>query len=512
MRLKNVLLSSISGILCNIVTLFLNFILRKIFLDTLGVELLGYDSLFIDLMGILNVIELGMGTALSINLYKPLAENDEDRIIIIFRLLKKVYYFISLAVLVLGLFMLFNLQYFVNKPISNVGYIRTIFSLYLGNTIINYLFSAQQTYLGAKQKLYILSLTTMTTNIISSIIRIFILIYTKDFILFLLVKFGFLLIGNMYVYLYLRKNDKFIFNKPRSTHVEDLSSLKKSTSTLVFQRLSTTVLLYTDSLIISKFLGLTVIGLFSNYKLIIASVNSLISQLLSSISVSFASFIAEKKEQDAYNMLNNLTFFCFVVANVSFISLAILLNPFIVLWLGDEFLFNSIPVYVSLVNFYILICITPLYDAYTYSHSFKGDFLTPILEILINVSVSLLLVKYLGITGVFVGTLACYIVGFTRRMCMTFKKYFLVSYLEYLKKQLIYICFTVMSCFIVALAVHLISINNIYIDFVIKASVSIAMPCVLVYIFFHKKAEFIYFRGIIISLIGKLVKRKQVSN
>lgn len=491
--------------LCHIVTLVLNFSVRRYFILTLGIELLGYDSLFVDLMGLLNMAELGMGTALAINLYKPIAQGDKNSICAIMNLLRRVYFFVGCIVAILGTIMLINIQTFVNKPIADIGYIRIVFGLYLINAVIGYAFSAQKVYLSARQKMYVLSLSAMLLNIISAVIRLAVLVYLNDFILYILVKFIFLNIGNLYIYHYLKKNDEFLFmNKKVQLSSSEMADTKNNMFRLVFQRFSSTIISYTDNLVISSFIGISIIGFFSNYKLLIDSINGIISQILSAISVGMGSYSAEKSPLETNNMLNNLTFFCFVIANFCSVSLIVLVNPFITLWLGSGYLLNITPVIIAIANFYIITCVTSIYDIYTFSGSYKQDMKTPIIEATANIVFSILLVNLFGISGVLIGTTICYIIGTVRRGKKVFKYYFKKSPNDYFVRLLQYVGVTIAAILSTYFLGQLIQINNIYIALLVKACICIIIPNSLVLLIYGKSSEFIYFKTLIINIMNKV--------
>ena len=277
MRTDNSIKNSITSFIYNIITILLLFIEQTIFIKILGVEYSGLNGLFTNILTLLNLIELGFGSAITFNLYKYVKKNDKETIKSIMDFFRKAYNIISIIILIVGLIILIFLKYLIKEVTIDIN-IYFVYLLFLISTISTYILSYKRNLIYANQKNYILNIFHICYIFILSILQILVLYLTKNYYLFIIVKIVCILIENILIsikanklYPYLK--DKNI--KKLKPSIKD--NIIKRVKALFIHKTSAAVTNGTDNILISTFLGLKVVGLYTNYFYIINVITNFIS-------------------------------------------------------------------------------------------------------------------------------------------------------------------------------------------------------------------------------------------
>ena len=197
MRTKNSIKNICISILTQIVITLLGFVSRKVFIDNLGTEYLGINGLLSNVLSMLSLVEGGIGTSIVYNLYKPLAENDEPRIIALVQLYKKLYGI--LAIIVFGLSLtLYPFLGILMKDGSTLTSINIIYFIFVSKNIISYLNAHKWSLINADQKGYVLAKYNLIFNILTTVSKIIVLVVTNNYILFLLIEIAIFVIQNLW--------------------------------------------------------------------------------------------------------------------------------------------------------------------------------------------------------------------------------------------------------------------------------------------------------------------------
>lgn len=188
MRLKNAFRNSFFSILSQIVLIIVGFFSQRVMNLRMGEELVGMNGVFSNVIAILSVSELGISTAVVYHLYKALAEKDEGEIAALMNLYRKAYYIFAVAITAFGIAVLPVVHYFLKENSFTLGYIRIVFFLWLARTVLSYLLSYRRSILIADQKEYIVSIVTLTANVLNYLSVIIILELIQNYILVLLIN------------------------------------------------------------------------------------------------------------------------------------------------------------------------------------------------------------------------------------------------------------------------------------------------------------------------------------
>lgn len=504
MRIVNSIRNSSIGLIVHISIMILNFISRTYFVKLLGAEYLGLNGLFTNIISMLNLAELGVGSAITYTLYKPLALDDKNKVSTIMRIYKKIYYKIGILVLGIGIALIPFLNLFINGRYDKN--IVLIFLLFLIDTIVSYFLGYKRTILEADQKLYVLKLVNFIQQLASNILAIVILILTKNYILYLLMRIVVHILEDIFIIKIVENRYSYIsyINKGEFS-LEEKNELKRNVKALFLHKIGGYLIFSTDNLIISKFISISTVGIFSNYTLIIESINGIIKQIINNISASYGNLIVKESTDKKIDIYNKIMFLNFWIGGVSAISLFCLINPFITLWIGNEYIFDIKIVIVMVINFYILSMRMSINIPRTTAGLFFNDRYVCIIEAVINIFTSIILVKKIGIIGVLLGTTMTSIsVQFITVPYLCYKHIFKRSLREYYVRYFSYLITTLLTA-IITYFICSVNINNSYIGFLYKLVVCVSVPNLIFLCRYFRTDEFRYYIKLLKS-IGKKYK------
>ena len=272
MKTKKSIKNSISSVISNIIIITIGFVAKKIFIDILGTEYLGINSLFSNIISLLGIVELGLGSAIIYNLYKPIVENDKETIKSLMSFYKKAYHIIAFVVLILGLIIMIFLKNIVNDVTINTN-IYLIFFLFIIDVVFSYIISYKRSILFATQNNYIINYIHILCFSILNILQIILLIKTQNYYLYLIIKIVMRIIENIIITLIVNKNYPYLkeknIDKLDKKIEKDIFSKVKA---LFLHQIAGYIVTSTDNIIISKYIGIITVGLYSNYYMIIKNI------------------------------------------------------------------------------------------------------------------------------------------------------------------------------------------------------------------------------------------------
>ena len=355
MRSINSIKNVIVSVVLSVVTILFNFVTQSIFISTLGMEYSGLNNVFTSIISVLSIVELGIGSSIIYHLYKPIYENDILTIKSLMNFYKKAYRIIAIVVFVLGTIILPCLPWIVDVNLikENVYF---LFFLYVIDSVSSYLLSYKRSIIYANQKNRIIDLVHLLYVIVLNAIEIFILVFTKNFILYLIIKIIFRILENVIIgliadYLYPYLKDKKNIKKI-SKNIQN--EIKKMVKGQLFHQIASTIVISTDSMLVSSFFGLKQAGIYANYTLIANSAHSIISQIFSVLTASIGNLLVENNEEKSFYYYKLINYINFLLYALSSIGMFFCIDDFIILWLGDtKYIFPIFLVFVFSFNFFL---------------------------------------------------------------------------------------------------------------------------------------------------------------
>jgi len=503
MRIQNSLKNMLFGVSGQIISAVMGFVVRTAFVYTLGVEYLGVDGLFTSILIMLSLANLGFDTAMIYSLYKPLAENDTYKVQALMNLYQKAYRLIGIIVLMIGLSLLPFLPYLMNGN-TNINNINIIYLLFLFNSVSSYYFVYKQSIIIADQRNHIISKMHSIFTIFSNLIQILVLVMTENFIVVLSAQIAFRVIENIYIankanklYPYIKgKNNAQLSKDDKKLFFENLYAL-------LLYRISGVVINGSGNIIMSVFIGIASVGIYSNYILIISTLNTFLSHIFYSVTASIGNLNVKESAEKKYFIFRVLQFSNFWIYGFCTISLWSLVNPFIDLWIGKQYVFDKYIVLAILLNFFT----NGMQNASTTFRDTTGLFkkgkYRPIVAAIINIVVSVILVQKIGIVGVLLGSVISRLFTyFWYDPYVIFKYVFKRSVKEYFARYLMFVLLVFISAVITDLAGKIIH-TNAYLDIIVRGILCIIIPNLIFFIAFRKLDEFKYIWNIIGTIINR---------
>jgi len=496
----------IFSLINNIVLTILGFVTRTVFVHSLGSNYLGLNGLFTNVLSLLSLAELGIGSAITYSLYKPIAENDEEKIKSLMGLYKQSYRLVGGIVLIVGLVLTPFLKYIVNLDVGIEINYYAIYLMFLANSVLSYWFFAYRSVIiYANQEGYITTKIETIFNLIRYILQFIALLAFENYYLYLLLPIISGIVKNIIVSNIAGKRYPIINDK-------NVQALKKSEKDKIFQnvfalslfRISSVVYGATDNIIISRWLGTSIVGVVSNFTMIIQMVTSYINMLFQSMYASVGNLNATESTEYKYAIFKRLNLMNFWIYCYSTICLGCFLNPCIKVWLGTEYCLPGdtvdllaivflIPGMNNIINIYKDAC-----------GLFKEVQFRALATAVINLVVSIILVKQIGINGVYIGTVVAYLTTiYVIDPRVVFSKVFELKvttyYKELIRKTFVFaglfvICKGILSRYIIE------SWKTLIVGFVI---VTIIVNLCLLLVYF-KTEEFAYLKSVLKDLVCKI--------
>lgn len=439
-RSVNSMRNILYGVSGQFLSLLLSFVNRSIFIYTLGVTYLGINSLFSNVLSLLSFAELGIGSAITYSLYKPLKEKDTEQIKTLMRLYGRAYRAIGCFICAAGLAMTPFLDVLIkNRP--NIAHLSLYYLLMLAGTVATYFFTYKRSIILSDQKGYLNTRNMYAFAVLQSVVQMVLLITLKNYILYLVTGIIMLVASNISISL---KADR-IYPYLREKNVRPLSKesrteIIKNTAAMVLHKVGGAVNSSSDNIIISAFTGLVNVGVYSNYFLILNTVQGFIAQVFNSMLSSVANLLVTSDKGRSYTLFNKLNFANFWIDCFCTTCLWVLLNPFMLVWLHNrQFLFSGPVLLVLVINFYQLnFHHTPGVFINSAGLFWKNRF-KPVFECGIKISVSILLIGRMGIIGDFLGTLCSFLLtSFWVEAFILYKNMFHRSFWIYLGNYVVY--------------------------------------------------------------------------
>lgn len=447
-RTKFAFKNMISGVAGKIIAMVLGFVSRTIFIYCLGKFYLGVNGLYTEILSILSFAELGFGSAMTFAMYKPIAEHDEEKTVQLLNLYRTIYRMIAFIIAVLGLALLPVLQYIVKGAEGLTLFeLRIYFILFLTNTVISYFVSYKYSYLNANMKNYIVTRIDMVVNSIISIMQIVVILATRSFFAYLLTHTLLLMVSRYALTLYLNKNYPILKQKPQQNlPKEEKNKIFHEVKGLCVHQFASVAVHSTDNIIISSLsgLGVAAVGLISNYNLLMKSVLGFVVIIFNSTKSGFGNLVASSDQSHFRKVFLEMNFVNFWIYGFCAIAFFILVPPFITLWIGADYLIDNVSFLLIVVNCYLQGQSTMYHNARIAKGNFNKDKWIALVQALVNLIVSIVGAKTVGLVGVYIGTVVSRLVYICARPYSTYKFLFGKSCVEYYIRLIFYFVLTVL--------------------------------------------------------------------
>ena len=504
-RTKNASRNILFGTILKLYQILIPFLMRTAMIYFMGAEYLGLNSLFTSILQVLNLAELGVGSAMVYSMYKPIAEEDKTSICALMRLYKIYYRVIGGVVLILGLILLPFIPRLIKGSVPADINIYILYLLNLGATVFSYwLFAYKNSILMAHQRADITSKVQIITDTIKYLVQILVLVFLHNYYYYVITILMTQIITNVATACCANKLYPN-YKAQGKLDKESVKSINNRIKDLFTSKLGGVIVNSADTIVISAFLGLTTLAIYQNYFFLLSSVSGFIIIIFNSCTAGIGnSLIVETKEKN-YVDFKKFNFIIAWIAGFCTICFLCLYQPFMELWVGKE-LMVMFPVVICFCIYFYLIKINGLSNLYKDSAGiWHEDRFRPLVTALVNLGMNILLVNKWGLYGVILSTvLSTLFVGMPWLLNNLFTVVFEKKYLkEFVLKNLNYVIVTIIIAITTYFICSLIKLPLIC-EIVVKLIICCVWSNICFFVLYRKKDEFEQS----IDLIDKMTKGK----
>lgn len=508
-KTKNASRNITFGILLKIYQIFLPFLMRTIMMYTIGVQYLGLNSLFSSILQVLNLAELGVGSAMVFSMYKPIAEDDEITICALLKLYRLYYRIIGAFILIVGLLLTPALPKLISGDIPADMNVYILYLLNLLATVLTYwLFAYRNSILQAFQRTDVISKITIGTETIKYMLQFGVLIIWKNYYYFVMVLLLTQIINNIATAIISKKMFPNL-NPLGNLDKDKIRGINRKIKDLFTSKLGYTIVSSADTIVISAFLGLTVLAKYQNYYYILNAIIGFMSIIYSSITAGIGNSMLTKSLEDNFEDFKTFTLLVSFVSGLCCACFLTLYQPFMMIWMGKDMLLSDLMVVLLCFYFwfYELVMMISVYkDAGGIWHE---DRFRPLISGVANLLINLILVKFIGLYGIVLSTIISilfislpWIIKNVNNMVFHRKSkcYFYLI----VKNTIIIIC----SCIVVYIANSFITINGIW-GLIVRGLVACLLSSCTLLIFFRNDEKYEDAKLLLLRLlkIDRLLKR-----
>lgn len=416
MRSKKAIANFKVDLLITIIIIALGFISRSIFIEYMGSKMTGLMLLFTQLMAYLNLAELGVGVAAASLMYKPLADNDEDKIRVLYKTLTKIYRFVSIAVIILGLLLGLGVFFYV-AAVSDIKDSFIYWILFVLNTAFTYLYGQNSTLLTASQNYSAVRLIQGGGKIVTICFQLLFIMKYDNFFYYLLIDSLCVIVQSMIFNAKIKKtfpwleqqySNKSGSNDYCNSRIKVESSITKELirkiKLMFFHKIGGVLVFNTDYILVSRFLSLTYISIYASYMMVFQAVTLFMNVLTNSTTAGVGDYFVNSNDSEKESLFRMFYSLFICLATCICISIYCLIDSFIINWLGQSYVLPQQVVLLMLANVYISILRIPC-DIFKNATGVFNDIHFPLLEGGINLVVSYILIQHIGLSGIIIGTL-----------------------------------------------------------------------------------------------------------
>lgn len=484
---RNIIWATVNRVL----TLVIQFFNRTVFIYCLGDLYLGLSGLFTSTLNFLALAELGIGSALIFSMYKPLADGDDAEVCALLNLYRRVYRIIGLSMLVIGLVLMMLLPYMIKGEVPPDANVYLLFLVYLLNTVLSYfLYAYKNSILIANQRSDLLSNISTVLVLITNTIQIVILLLFKDFLLYSLV-FVLSTIANNLVINYVVNKRYPQFKCAGEVRGDQLADIKRRVFGVFLYRICYVFRDAIDAMFISAFIGLSVLGKYNNYMFVLNTITGFMVMIRTNITASIGNSLATESEDKNYADFQRSQMLYMWISIWLATCLFCLLQPFITLWVGKEYLLGQVELGLFCVYF---LCYKLGDICSTYRQAaglWWQDRFRPIVEAIAKVILNFLVISFLGVAGILANSIVCLLLINSIWASWVLYRYFFKSHrqFDYIWRNLYFLLITILIFILVSYLCNFIPGDGVM-PFIYKCIISFTIPHLLLWLALRPLPEF----------------------
>lgn len=507
---KIVIKNSLIGTFAHMCSMILGFVAQRYFLRFLGgFEIQGVNSVIGETLGLLSFAELGIGSAITYRLYKPLVNKDTKSLTALMQIYQFLYRIIGVVVLVVGVILLFFLPIFINDSTLSKQFIASAYIIQLVSTASTYFFAYKRTLIYADQKQFICKIVDISFNIGFTVLRIISLFLFSSYHLYLILQLFQTVGSNMVLALYCNKHYPYVTSKNKEKF-EDVRGLFHDTKNLLIGKLAGYAYSSTDNLIISTFAGVVLAGGFSTYRYVTNSIKNLINSMTDSITATIGNYIYENDVDKSYIMFKRYSFIRYAVANIAATGMCTCVDSFVGFAFGKEYIMQGIIVYLLVIDVFIGIVYGVIAEFTSVLGYFDAEKNINLMGAIINLITSVVLVQKYNVSGVLIGTCISQMFFWVAKSILLFKRYFQSKrdLCEMWRRYVGYILVVVLQIVCTYWIKQIVFLNQYdFVTFLFEGILSTVLSILVITIVYGRTDEYKYLVNILRGIINRVLRK-----
>lgn len=502
-RAENARRNAMFAVAKKLVTLVLVLISRKFFIKYIGIEYLGINGLFANVLMLLSLADLGIGTAMNVSLYKPIAEKDTKALSAIIGYFKKIYWGIAAVVTVVGLGLIPFLKYIVNMD-QNIPHLYLYYVIMICRNAFSYLFAYKSSIINADQKSSTIDTVEIWFTFTKTILEIFVIIVFKNFLAYLIIDVVYVVTRNIMVAHIANQEYPFI-KKEAALDGEEKKRIRSNLLSLAVYKISYVALNGTDNILMSIMIGTVYVGMYSNYYSIANNIEALLGLVFMALTPSIGNLVATSKGKDIYRVFNQTQIASFWISGVVCAGLLFLMQDFITLWLGEGMLLDKYTVVAMVLYQFYAICMRPVWIFREGTGMYRQIRFIMLITAGLNIVLSIVLGKYMGLSGIlFATTIANMLTCFLYEPRVLFKTFFNTSPVIYYRDYIINILLTLFGMVLCYFALRRLTEVSV-VMFIIKGIICVLIMSAIYFIRYFKTPDF---KELVIKVLSIFIKKR----
>ena len=489
-RSSNAIKNIIVALLCQVVTFVFSFATRTIFIKLLGDEYNGLTSFFQNVVAMLSFTELGVGTAIIYALYKPIADNDIERLKSLMDFYKNVYRILAVIILVLGIIVTPTLKFFLETDVS-LGNVSLYFFIYLGNTAVSYLFIYKSSILNADQRNRTVKLITTIFLILKNVVEIGVLLITHSFIAYLCVQLICTVLNNLTISTVANKYYPWLKEKATKLDKTERKSIFDDVKSMFVYRVGGILLNNSASLIMSRIVGVVILGFYSNYNLFIGAATTLLELVFHALTGSLGNLNSSKDNKSSEKVLRECNFMAFFLYTICAVGMFVLLDDVVYIWLGSERILGKSVCFAMVANLYIFGMLQGVMAYRTTTDLFRITKYIILVTCTLNIGLSIAMGIKWGLFGILIATsIARMATNFWYEPLMLYKKIFKMPASKHFVRQAMYFTTTLASGAVTYFVCDKLFTEVTILTIAVKFVLCVAIPSIIIFVLYFKTEEF----------------------
>lgn len=413
-----------AGIANNVIVLVLGFVSRAVFIQVLGADVLGVDAVFISMIQMLSLAELGLTNVMVFSYYNPLARGDKRKLAALVKYYRKIYLAIAAIVFGAGMALIPVIPFVINVE-QSIPHLVLAYALYVSDVALSYLFVYKATILRADQRGYIITGYEMVSNVLRTLVQIAILLTTGSYVLYVLVMLVFTLATNFVSARRANRDYGFINENPEDLSDKEKSDVLDTIKSGFIYKVSAVLLNSSTNIIISILVSTLVVGYLANYTTIVVAVTSIIVIIFQNLTASVGNLVITEKEEARRGAFN-----CMLLVGgwltIVFVTCTFLLsNSFIVLWLGEEYVLPDSTVALKMALMFMSCIMQPIFSYREAVGLYRKTRYVMLAAALLNVAMAIALGALWGLDGILLASiLSCAFTYFWYEPKVLYRDYF----------------------------------------------------------------------------------------